>query len=998
MKKKSIVSLCAITLLSCGLIAGNVVAYHYSPIITTALCGTGVSFDSEDFRQATAKSDELCQDIAEEGVVLMKNNNNTLPLQYAENEDKNINVFGWASSDQGFLLSGIGSGSSTISESKKVTLLDALADEGFNVNEDLVNFYNEYDSTSYGYNSSRIKLIEPDMEDYTAFDANMLNSAIEFSDTALITISRVNGENVGEIPMTQTKTQGQATDSSRTYLQLSTQEEALIDYCGDNYENVIVLINSTNQMELGYLDDPRVDAVLNVAILGQSGARAIPRILDGSVNPSGHLIDTYAYDYTKEPSYANRFKNGNHISYNEDIYFGYRWYETADAENYFDGETRTGYDEKGSETTLEGYDAMVQYPFGFGLFYTTFEWTIDSIQIKEGETTKDYDSNNKALSKDSEIEISLSCTNTGNVSGKDVMQLYYTAPYYYEIEKSAINLVDFAKTAELEPGKTQTGITLTLSAYDMASYDCYDLNGNGFAGYELEKGSYQLRFMEDAHHAKEMKEGVSSTISLDVANDILFDKDPTTGNEVVNRFTGEDAYAGVPIDGSTIYSNSSDAPVYLTRADFEGTFPTSSIKTPTNTSQVNTANNYTDTTYDQTEMPVTEAEGQYFLKTREDGSKATLDDLKGTGAATIYNDELIYKIGSDYDAPELDAMVDQLSIDEAFNIVEDSGFGTPAIESIGKPRTYDFDGPAGFNSNTQTGISSGEWTAFPSETLVGQTFSKNLARQMGQSMGDEGKTTSLQGWYAPGVNMHRSPYNGRNYEYYSEDPVLNGYLAANVIEGAKSRGLYCYLKHFTLSEPGDNARNLNTWLTEQNFREMYLKPFEIAVKKGGANAIMSAFNYIGGVWAGANKAMNVDVLRDEWGFRGSVITDWSDGSGSMNTRKGVRAGNDIWLNPNVGRNSSPLDNSDPTDVYCAKQAAKNVIYTFCETYNYYKHYEAKNDEVIINYGETQINPPFAWWIPLLVGIDVLCFGGLGVWLYFSVIRKPKNAKKETETV
>ncbi len=990
MKPKSIVSLASICLIAGFFVAGNIVAAAYAPMITTALCGTGVNFDSEEFQQATAMSDALCQEIAEEGIVLMKNQNNTLPLKYEQGQEKNINVFGWASSDNGFLLSGIGSGSSTISEAKKVTLLKALEDGGFTVNDDLVNFYRNYDSTNYGYNSSRIKLIEPEIDDYNAFDKSMLSSAEDFSDTALIVISRVNGENVGEIPMTQTKTKGQKNDSSRTYLELSTQEEALIDYCGDHFDKVIVLVNSTNQMQLGKLDDPRVDAVLNVAIMGQSGTRAIPKILDGSINPSGHLIDTYAYDYKKEPSYANRFKTGNHIMYNEDIYFGYRWYETADAEHYFDNETREGYDENGDEKELTGYDAMVQYPFGHGLSYTTFEWSVDSFKIIENGEEKDVNATNNKITKDSKIELSLSCTNTGSVAGKDVIQLYYTAPYYQEIEKSAINLVDFAKSVELEPGKTQKDIKVTLDSYDMASYDCYDMNENDFAGYELEKGDYQLKLMENSHVAKKMKDNASSVLELIVENDIQFDKDTKTGHEVKNRFTGEEAYAGVPIDGSTIYSNDADKPVYLSRADFEGTFPNKALKSPTNSSVVSTANNYTNHSLDQTAMPVTSQEGKYFLKTREDGSKATLDDLNGRGQKTVYNEELIYKIGSDYDSKELADMVDQLSVDEAFAIVEDSGFGTPAIESIGKTRSYDFDGPAGFNQNTQTGISSGEWTAFPSETLVGQTFSKRIAKLMGQSVGLEGMATNLQGWYAPGVNMHRSPFNGRNYEYYSEDPVLNGYMASEVILGAKSKGLYCYIKHFTLSEPGDNARNLNTWLTEQNFREMYLRPFEIAVKKGGANAIMSAFNFVGGVWAGANAAMNIDVLREEWGFKGSMITDWSDGSGSMNTKKGVRAGNDIWLNPNSGHNASPLTNSDPTDVYCAKLAAKNVIYTFCETYNYFKHYDTSLDNSPIIIGESQINPPFAWWIPLLVAVDVLVAGGLGAWLYFDVIRKPKE--------
>ncbi len=990
MNKKSIVFLSAIALLGGSLIAGNVVAGVYAPMITPFLCGTGVDFSSEEFQQATAKSDELCQKIAEEGIVLMKNQNNALPLSFESNPEKRINVFGWASSDNGFLLSGIGSGSSTIQENKKVTLLQALEKEGFYANEDLINFYNDYDSTKYGYNANRIKLIEPNMNDYDSYDKGMLKAAEDFSDTALVVISRVNGENVGEIPSTQTKTKGQGTDSSRTYLELSTQEEALLDYCGDNYEKVIVIINSTNQMQLGFLDDPRIDAVLNVAILGQSGALAIPRILEGKVTPSGHLIDTYAYDYKKEPSYFSRFKTGNHIAYREDMYFGYRWYETADEEGFFKNETRKSYDENGDEVTLTGYDAMVQYSFGFGLSYTTFEWHVESFKVYDGEEVKDVNSTDNKITKNSKMEISLSCTNTGDYKGSDVIQLYFSAPYYGEIEKASVNLVDFAKSVSLEPGKTQTGITLTLDSYDMASYDCYDMNDNGFAGYELEKGTYQLKLMEDSHHKKTLKDGENPVLEVKVDSDIRFENDPTTNNPVVNRFTGEDAYANTPIDGSTVYNNASDAPVYLSRSDFRGTFP-SNFKTPTNTSKVSSANSYTNTSFNQTDMPLTSQEGSLYLKTREDGSKATLDDLNGKGVKTVFNKELISKIGQDYNAPELEDMVLQMSKEELFAIVEDSGFGTPAIASIGKPKSYDYDGPAGFNAITQ-GRTDGEWTAFPSETLIGQTYSKSIARQMGQAAGLEAQATNLQGWYAPGVNMHRSPFNGRNYEYYSEDPFLNGYMAANVIEGAKSKGLYCYLKHFTLSEPGDNARDLNTWLTEQNFREIYLKPFEIAVKKGGANAMMSAFNFVGGVWAGANKAMNIDVLRDEWGFEGSMITDWSDGSGSMNTKRGVRAGNDIWLNPNSGRNATHLNKNDATDVYCAQMAAKNVIYTFCETYDYFLNYDASKDNTTVIIGESQVRPPFAWWIPVLIGFDVLSVAGLGLWLFFGVIKPLKKGE------
>ena len=325
---------------------------------------------------------------------------------------------------------------------------------------------------------------------------------------------------------------------------------------------------------------------------------------------------------------------------------------------------------------------------------------------------------------------------------------------------------------------------------------------------------------------------------------------------------------------------------------------------------------------------------------------------------------------------------------ELAKLVEDSGFKTHAIESIGKPKLYEFDGPAGFNTTTQTGRNTGTWTAFPNETLLGQTWSKAIANAMGINMAQEGQATGLSGWYAPGVNLHRTAFNGRNYEYYSEDPVLSGFMAANVIEGAKAYGLHCYLKHFSLSEPGENARNLNTWLTEQNYRENYLKPFEIAVKKGGANAIMSAFNSVGGVWAGANYAQNVQILRNEWGFRGTVITDWSNGSGNMNCQMGIRAGNDIWLNPNDGGNNSKLDMSNPTNVYCAKIAAKNIVYTFANTYAYADQKGNAKDSANVTAGASVST---VYWI--FVGIDAFFAIGLGVWAFF-VFWNPKKKNVE----
>ena len=344
MSPKKIITLTSVALISAAFVVGDVYATRYADMITTFLCGTATSTASEE---TMAASDELCQKIGQEGITLLKNQNSTLPLtekaledgKYTQADGKAINIFGWAGTNQGFLLSGIGSGASTIKEEKKVTLYDAFRKQGWKVNEDLEDFYTDYDATDYGYTANRIKLVEPDASDYSD---ELIWDCQDYSGIAMVVVSRVAGENVGEVPTRQTKTQGQGQDENRTYLELSTQEEDLIDLCVKNFETVIVLVNSSNQMSLEKLNEPGVDAVLNCSLTGQSGAMAIPQILMGEINPSGRLTDTFAYDYKQEPSYANHLRNGNHIVYEEDMYFGYRWYETADQEGYFDDESRSG--------------------------------------------------------------------------------------------------------------------------------------------------------------------------------------------------------------------------------------------------------------------------------------------------------------------------------------------------------------------------------------------------------------------------------------------------------------------------------------------------------------------------------------------------------------------------------------------------------------------------------------------------------------------------------
>ena len=983
--KKKIINLASIGIITAALIGGNIACMAFDGVITQALCGTGVSFEGEEVEKSQALGDELCREISRDGIVLLKNQkdqlgNTALPLSEST---KKVNVFGWAATDEGFLLKGIGSGSSTINPEKQVTFLQGLTDAGIEYNTNIINGYNSLGFTRTWANDARcFNLYEPTEAFYTQ---DMINQAKSFSDTAIIVISRNAGENCGEIPTFQTLVtqNGQSTDNSRTHLDTSIHEEYLIKMASENFSKVILIVNTANTMHLTCLDDDKVDAAIYVGLTGQSGAASIPDVLwgyrldeDGNkvlVSPSGKTTDTYSFEPETNPSFVNYLKDNNNIQYVEDIYYGYKWYETAYVEGYWNNiDNQWG----------KGYDGVVQYPFGYGLSYTEFDWEITSLNVDDG----------SEISRYTEFEVLVDVTNVGSYPGKDVVELYVTPPYYEgEIEKAHVNLVAFAKTQVLQPGQTQT-VSLKFNAYDFASYDCYDKNNNGNARYELDEGEYQIKLMTDAHNLKQcLNSSVAeknNIITYKVQEGGLnYNLDPKTKQIVKNRMTGEGAYSGVPIDGSTVGAETS----YLSRKDNFANVPVSRAKYPTNQTLVNQAVYYFNPIYDECEMPITNVDAGLRLVTKEDGTPASDDDLNGrTGAKLVINEELFLEL-SNYNSEQWDAFLNQLSVEEMCKLVECGGFHTEAAVSIGKPKAFDADGPAGFNQNVLSigGEAKTKWTAYPCENLIGCSWNAELAYRLGLSMGLEAQATNISGWYAPGVNLHRSPYNARNFEYYSEDGVISGKLAAEVIRGAKINGLYCYLKHFVLSEPGQNAWGLRTWITEQNLRENYMKPFEIAVKEGDANAIMSAFNHVGGNWSGASYPIITQILRNEWGFRGVVITDYSSGGavGGLNPRQGVRAGNDFWLNPNSTSNN-PLDRNNKTDIYCARRSVKNMVYTYVETYIYAKTHDAgADDRYSAEVGIKVQDEVFAWWKPVLFGIDAIAVALLGLWAFLVLKKK-----------
>lgn len=931
---KQIVLIVVAVVLIAGLIVGNYFI-NANKISLNNYFGGGNAQSSSD---TYSSGDALVPELVEDSAVLLRNETKsgtpTLPLDPTNDRENKVNLFGWNSTDAGYLLSGTGSGGSPVLEQNRVTISQAFKDAGYEINEELLADYASQSGAGsdtinhVGQQStqSMAAIYNPGESFYT--DERM-SAAKDFSDVAIVVLSRNTGENCGG-----GETLNVSGYANGAWLELTANEKTMLEYVTTYFSSgkVIVLLNTTNTMELGFLEDYGIDAAMYIGATGQSGARAIPNLLYGQktvkastedeesaeetvvqFSPSGRTSDTYAYNYNLvdgkaySPSWASTVNNGNSLYYQEGIYVGYKWYETADVEGFFDDVTT----EYGS-----GYDGIVQYPFGYGLSYTEFEWSVDW-------------PDQNTVTADGEYTVEVTVRNTGDYPGKDVVELYFTPPYTDGgIEKSAMNLLAFAKTPTLNPGN-QITLELKFSAYDLASYDCYDANDNGFYGYELDGGTYEIKLMSDAHHTAPMAGSSRNQSEMTcAASGIQIANDPVTGTAVENQFTtvGEyTAYSGTPIDGSSAFSGGID---YLSRANAFANFPSATTYTCKGLSNrpnqefsgEDKWNDLATAEFDNIQYGVDA--GRYLL-TKADGSKPTRSDLNGEGEQLVYNTELM-EILKDYDAEEWDEFLDQLTQNEINQLIGQGQFQTVLVESVGKPFCNEYDGPSGFNLNSQSAPSLPEWVVFPVEILLGCSWNVEVTHMMGAEMGKIGQATGVHGWYGPGLNLHRSPYYGRNFEYYSEDPVLTGHLAAACVKGAKENDLAAYMKHFACADTGPNSPNWYTWLTEQTLRESYLKPFEIAVKEGGANAAMSGFSAVGATWAGSNWALTTQVLRNEWGFRGTVITDWQNNY--MDKLRGIFGGNDLWL----GGNAGTFNFDDPEQAYCARQSAKNILYTYID--------------------------------------------------------------------
>lgn len=914
-------------LLTVVIVISNILLVPMYSMVNMAMGGGTIS--DEAIEEAKA----LCTEIAEEGIVMLKNDAQALPLA----EGSKVNVFGWSSTNP--IYGGTGSGA--LSDAyPTVDFLTGLTDAGIEYNQDLVDFYKGWRDARpiVGMIGQDWTIPEPMVSDYE----NLITDAKNYSDTAILFIARSGGEGA-DLPTSydgpdtfstegpfgalgvRFSDQKDDLDASKSYLELSNREKTLLDKVTSTFDKVILVVNSANAMELGFVKDySQIKSVLYCPGTGQTGFDGLGEIIAGKINPSGKTADIFLadlmntptsnnfgdFDYTNMNEFGvdNMFAEGGKafptfVNYVEGIYVGYKYYETAAAE--------------AAAGNFEfDYDANVVYPFGYGLSYTTFTQEMGEIN---NDGTK--------------ISFDVTVTNTGNVAGKDVVEVYFNPPYTNGgIEKAAANLVAFEKTETLEPGASAT-VSISFPVEDMASYDTY-----GHGCYVLESGDYEISINSDSHNKIAAK-------TVNIGSEVVYDQNNKRSTDQVaatNQF-------GFAEGGVT----------YLSRAD--------GFK------------NYAEATAAPKSFELAEEYKKDYVNNtnyNEADYNNEADAMPATGAKNGIKLEQLR--GLEYDDPMWESLLDEMSVAEMNTLIELGGYETSAVESIGKVMTYDCDGPASINNNFTHQGSIG----FPAAVMIACTWNKDIAHRFGASIGRMANDMDVSGWYAPATNTHRSAFAGRNFEYYSEDGVLAGWMCANAVQGAREWGVYSYVKHFATNDQETNRTGLLcTWLNEQSLREIYLKSFEIAFKNGNPGATMVAFNNIGIEPAEACSALLNTVLRGEWGFRGFAETDYFGGYGYQDADRMIRNGCDLMLATYSTPESTVTDQTSATSLNAMRTASKNILYTVVNSRAYDK----------------AVNTGLPTWVKILYGVDVLLIACIG-FLEYRAIKTYMAKKKETDPV
>lgn len=894
--------------------------------------------------EAFANAQEVNLKLAEEGFVMLKNENAALPM----NKGARISVF----SKNSVNLSYGGSGSGGFDTSNNKNLYESLNDAGFVTNPTLKNFYESSQSGPVRTaNSSdldngdnqKIATAETPQNKYT--DA-VRNSYADYSDAALVVITRIGGEGF-DLPRYQGDSEGAVSPDSH-YLELDQNEIDLLTAVTDGtFKRVVVVFNTPSSFEATFLKDSayaafadKIDAAVWIGFTGSNGITALGEILNGDVNPSGRLVDTWAADFTKNPSFVNfgtgclpdttdKYDGGMYYSvdYEEGIYVGYRYYET-----------------RGETDGEDWYNANVVYPFGYGLSYTTFDWTVGDASASE-------------IELGTTITVPVTVKNTGSVAGKEVVQLYASAPYTLGgIEKAHKVLVGFAKTKILQPDESET-VTVSFDPYSAASYDYRDANNNGFSGYELEASEYTLYVSRNAHESEK-------AIALNLAADVQIGTDPTTDSEVVNRYT----------DSEDFLDSDWQLDTMLSRADWEGTWPTPQ----TAQQHAGTDRLYEEIRSEEHNNP-TDFDSEEYPWFGEEPT-LTLRDLLPSAEAEGYEPVV------SYDDERWEELMMGCDEEEMIALINNGAYHTLAMESVGLPATIHGDGPSGFTCFMSKEQVNGT-CQYVSEPVMASTWNINLMNELGEAIGEEGtigdKATGqpYSSIYAPGVNIHRSPFGGRCSEYFSEDPFISGMMGAAEVQGIQSRGVLPTVKHFVANEQ-ETHRSIGgdlSWLSEQALREIYLKPFEYTVKLGETRGIMTSFNRIGTRWTGGDYRLLTEILRNEWGFNGLVICDFNTIPQYMIPRMMFYAGGSLDLATQQSAMWTDCDTSDAGDAIVLMRAVKDVMYALVNS-------NAMNAEVI------GYNPPI--WQEYLHWINIGAFTLVGVWLVLAIVRTVRCNKRQ----